>query len=455
MPANTGRVIAALICLYFLHVTPVDAQKRVVPGAGVTAIGDGLENTLARFAKPVVFYEDSFGWIAFDAIASEGDGYPGFVVDEKINWDTIAEITEPEESYVLDLRFAATDDDYLKPLAVLKNVFALGLAETGVTDIGLGHLRGYANLEHLDVSGNFVTDNALTTLKQLEKLRRLDLANTRITNEGMKTIAQFRALHALRVNGTEVTGTGLTELASLKSLDTLAIALKTGSASGLGTLAGLTTLDLSGSDLTNDEVAEIGKLKKLRELGLADLPIDDDGLSKLNGLDLRLLAIGGTRIQGSALSGFANLEVLDASFSAINDQGLESLATEKLTLLNLYETSITDAAIPKIARQIHLVELGVGKTEITNVGVELLINMPELQALNFDGCKGINDSTIELLLKIPKLTSLDLSNTSLTAGALNAMREFKSLRYLNLSPTGMSSLDIWELQDSLPDCEIR
>lgn len=446
-------VIATVSLLIAMPLAVLDAQVRTLPGA--SSVGDGIETTFAHQAKSVVFFEDSFGWIDFDAIASEGDGYPGYVVDEAMDWEAVTELVEPEVGYVLDLRRAGVDDSHLKQLAGLKNVFALGLAETRITDSGLWHLRSYTNLEHLDVSGDFVTDNALVSLKAMKNLRQLDLSNTRVTDAGMKTIAQFPALRALRLRGTEVTGSGLADLASLESLEALTIELKAEGIGGLAELVGLTTLNISGSDLGNDDMDVVGQLTKVRVLGLADLPIDDEGLAKLHELDLQSLAIAGTQVRGYSLSGFTNLESLDASWTPIDDQGLDSLVTEKLTLLNLYDSAITDNAIPAIIRQSQLVELGLGRTAITNAGIEKIVEMPELQALNFDGCLGIDNSTVKLLSKMPGLTSLVLSNTAVTNSAIEDLRKFKSLRYLDLSGIQIGRVEFLELMESLPDCQIR
>ena len=62
----------------------------------------------------------------------------------------------------------------------------LFLGFTKVSDAGLVHLKGMANLETLILSDTKVTDAGLVHLKTLTNLRDLDLRNTKVTDEGVK-----------------------------------------------------------------------------------------------------------------------------------------------------------------------------------------------------------------------------------------------------------------------------
>jgi hypothetical protein len=55
---------------------------------------------------------------------------------------------------------------------------------THVTDAGLAHLKGLANLSELYLGGTQVTDAGLVQLNGLNRLTRLDLHNTQVTDAG-------------------------------------------------------------------------------------------------------------------------------------------------------------------------------------------------------------------------------------------------------------------------------
>src|SRR5262249_53540609 len=66
-----------------------------------------------------------------------------------------------------------------------KPVVAVDLSATHVSDGGLAHLRGLANLQTLDLTGTRVTDAGLEHLQGLANLRRLFLQATPVTDTGL------------------------------------------------------------------------------------------------------------------------------------------------------------------------------------------------------------------------------------------------------------------------------
>jgi thiol-disulfide isomerase/thioredoxin len=87
------------------------------------------------------------------------------------------------------LRFddAQITDDGLKKLkqfGLLTGLEFLVLTRTQITDAGLLHLKGLAQLQELSLTGTGITDTGLSYLKEHKKLQTLFLSHTKITHDG-------------------------------------------------------------------------------------------------------------------------------------------------------------------------------------------------------------------------------------------------------------------------------
>jgi hypothetical protein len=76
----------------------------------------------------------------------------------------------------------------------------LSLGGTKVTDAGLEHLQGLANLATLNLENNRgVSDSGLVHLKGLTKLRTLNLGGTKVTDAGVgdlqKALPKVKIIH--------------------------------------------------------------------------------------------------------------------------------------------------------------------------------------------------------------------------------------------------------------------
>ncbi len=91
----------------------------------------------------------------------------------------------------------------LKELAGLKNLAALRLDGTQVTDAGLKELAALNNLAALDLRRTKVTDAGLKELAALNNLAALDLRGTKVTDAGLKGLARLNNLAWLSLRGTQ------------------------------------------------------------------------------------------------------------------------------------------------------------------------------------------------------------------------------------------------------------
>ncbi|QJW95898.1 leucine-rich repeat domain-containing protein [Frigoriglobus tundricola] len=87
-----------------------------------------------------------------------------------------------------------------------KDLRALFLGGSGLTDASLAGLKPLSHLESLDISDNpQVTDKGMVTVKALERLQMLHLGKTGVGDKGLMTLAGLDGLRSLNVTGSKVT----------------------------------------------------------------------------------------------------------------------------------------------------------------------------------------------------------------------------------------------------------
>ena len=122
------------------------------------------------------------------------------------------------------LQGSHVNDEWLERLNGLKNLKALALWRTGVTDAGLFRLKRLTHFDALWLDGREVTDKTLIRLAKLSNLKRLRLSYTRVTDAGLTGLDRMTNLEELWVGGyrhhhvTDVTLSRLAKLANLKRL---------------------------------------------------------------------------------------------------------------------------------------------------------------------------------------------------------------------------------------------
>jgi hypothetical protein len=112
----------------------------------------------------------------------------------------------------LDLCHSNVTDIDLRRLGILRSLFALRVAGTGITDKTLEELDGSTNIDGLDLDGTKVTDAGLAHLANSPQLWHLSFAHTAITDVGLKHLKGLAKLMSLDLRGTQVTAEGVVEL---------------------------------------------------------------------------------------------------------------------------------------------------------------------------------------------------------------------------------------------------
>ena len=118
----------------------------------------------------------------------------------------------------IDLSRTKIGDDELASLArmpAFRHVHELSLADTAVTDAGVGLLARCQALHALDLSRTKVTDNALRAIAGCRSLSTLSASGTKVTDIGVEALIQHRDtldLISLDITDTPVNEEGVQKL---------------------------------------------------------------------------------------------------------------------------------------------------------------------------------------------------------------------------------------------------
>ncbi len=288
--------------------------------------------------------------------------------------------------------------DTLAPLADLKSLLALNLADSTFSDESLPALE-----------------------KVSPQLVNLDLRGCQISDAVTPVIARFTALRALRFSGkngkTSIGDDGLKALASCTSLKVLALDDLWISSAGLEAISGL---------------------KDLEELYLAATVVDDDA-SKL-------------------IVGFPKLKKLRLAKTHVTDAGLLTLSTSRaLEELDLSENSlITNTGMLHLGKLVSLKKLNLWRVQISDEGALALAPLVKLAWLNLDNSK-LSDGGLPTLKGMTALTFLHLGSTQITEAGAPSLFHLKTLKDLKITRTAMGSshVAVAELQKNLPGTAIQ
>jgi len=421
-----------------------------------------------------------------------------FVALERLESLTLRRSPSDTRNGTIANNSAMLTDDGLRYLGTLASVKHLDLYDqAAITDIGLGHLKGLTRLEVLNLGGSQVTDAGLVHLGAMPQLISLDLSNTQITDAGLSRLSGYGQLRRLNINDTQVTEAGLKHLAGVPKLEWLGVAGLPVTDHGLAHLKENTTLrvlDLSRTNVTDAGLMHLRKLAHLGSLTLRDTQITDDGLVHLKPLHLLgELHLDGTSISDRGLvhlSGRSNLFrslVLSMERTQVTNLGCEILSECDLFLRPI-GSSPPPKVMPTNYRAVLTLELygaeltrndqgdvvevdfqgGDGpeavsweqpvrsNQNISDRGLQALRPLAGLKTLNLGYCSRITNRGLASLQGLTRLQSLSLVGiTTITDDGLGILKKLTNLRRLNLRRTNVTEAGVKDLEQTLPNCEIR
>jgi hypothetical protein len=165
-----------------------------------------------------------------------------------------------EDGLAIDLSDSRVTDDDIPIVIQIARMNTLVLANTGVTDAGVAHLKGLAaTLQVLTLDQTRVTDAGLAHVEGLTRLQWLSFINTRVTDAGLSHLERLSELQSLMLQETGISDAGLAHLHGLTALQQLNLRKTQVTDAGLAHLQGLRNLKLVllGANVTNAGITEM------------------------------------------------------------------------------------------------------------------------------------------------------------------------------------------------------
>lgn len=281
----------------------------------------------------------------------------------EVNLDKVLPLLHGLEK-TFDLEFIGpVSDEDLRHLAGLRNILALKLNRSNVTNAGLRHLAGLMSLRILELSGLPVTAAGVRHLAGLANVYELHLGWTQADDESVEALSGLPRLTKFDLSSCPITDRCLEHLTRVTTLQ---------------------SLTLSGTKIQGAGLALLERLGNLESLNLDLLPVTDREASSLARLGkLRSLSLHGTRVgdQGAPwLAGLPNLGWLTLSGTLVGDDALRHLrACEGLINVRLDGTRATKAGLAHLPKLLAVLSLtGVQLKEEDLAGVEHLEGLSTL-----------------------------------------------------------------------------
>ena len=230
----------------------------------------------------------------------------------------LKKVRQSTQPTIIDLTWSRVGGDLLKNLHGLKNLKALYLFGTDVSDGELQHLDELPNLESIDLGGCNVTTEGILQLRSSRKLKRLGLDDIRppLNDNDIGRIASaWPNLESISLGSCQITDAGLSHVGNLRRLRYLNVSRTQITDKGLGSLAGLsqlTTLHANNTRILDQGMVHLGAMESLEKLDLNYTGISDRGLREVRGLtNLKRIYFLGTKVTDDGLEYLKPLKTIE------------------------------------------------------------------------------------------------------------------------------------------------
>ena len=182
----------------------------------------------------------------------------------------------------MSLSFAEVEPS-LAELSQYPTLTHLFLADAGVTDESLCHLRTLDRLRVLNLNANAIRGDGLMYLEQLP-LEELSLSRTKLNHTGVRALAELTTLRRLELADTTLDSHAVSLLKPLVGLERLVLRRTRVDDSALQHLAEMVTLEslsLQNTAIDGSQLMCLASLTKLRHLDLSLTRVSDDQVERL------------------------------------------------------------------------------------------------------------------------------------------------------------------------------
>jgi hypothetical protein len=122
--------------------------------------------------------------------------------------------------------------------------------------------------------------------------------------------------------------------------------------------------------------------------------------------------------------------------------------------LDLGETGVDDQGLETVLSLPALMDLNLMRAKVTSAGVQKLKGM-KLKRLNIDDVAGIDNSCLPAISEMKSLEFLHLGKTAITDEGVAVLGELPNLKTLILENTKVSDAAIEQLKLKLPKTDIK
>ncbi|RMX66137.1 hypothetical protein DD238_003422 [Peronospora effusa] len=183
-----------------------------------------------------------------------------------------------------------TDNELLEICNGNRNLKALNISDTEVSDYGTFGLAKLKELRILRLDTKLVTSRALANVSFLSRLEKLDLFGANITDNGLLHLVRLHKLQELSICGGNISDRGVGIISKLTSLTSLNLSqnrnIRTKSMFYLRSLTGLRCLNLSNTGISALSLRHLSPLKELQFLSVYGCPLSQGHIDILRGMRL-------------------------------------------------------------------------------------------------------------------------------------------------------------------------
>ena len=318
----------------------------------------------------------------------------------------------------------AISDEGVKAVARVPKLEKLWLSQTPISDKALAYLSSCPNLMHLSVEATPTTDIGLREIAKMSKLEVLSLSSPHISAVGLTRLSPLSELKELYLDRLPVDERSLAAIAQLDQLQVVSLRLTPvtdAAVALLGRLPNLTRLMLDGTGVSDNALAAVN-WPKLTELSARGTRLTDAGLQRLASCKrLQSIKLAGT---ACTLAGLHRLLVdqqsrdwetaLSVSFDTAYDEH------KRLISLDLTGVRVRDSCIPYVAQLTELQWLVMPDSDLTDAGVQALVDakLDKLTMLNINRSE-VSDASLRRLTELKSLRNLHIAATAITAEAIS------------------------------------
>ncbi len=127
----------------------------------------------------------------------------------------------------------------------------------------------------------------------------------------------------------------------------------------------------------------------------------------------------------------------DIDLMQITDiEGLEHL--EDVQELNLLGAGVTNTGVARLTKFPKLAKLDLSTGGVTNEGLKVIKDLPELRSLSLNHVLAVDDLTMSTIAANPGIKELYLDSTHITDVGLNELEKLENLEVLNISSTSIT-----------------